>query len=317
MPIKEVIVMDKIFRPIENSKLASKKYRGWNIALILLIGIGLWMMEQFFFIVPFIIYMIIAGIKTSITGDPMPSMDDMYMNPTLEAMQYASTLTMIIMVLLVAKFFDKMPMRTIGIKKEKLVVRYLIGLVIGFAIFSLSVLICNLTGALSISAAGNNLPYIPLFFLAWMIQGFSEEILCRGWMMGSISKRYSTLTGVLVNAIFFASLHCLNSGLTILAIINLFLFGLFASVVFLITESIWTIAAIHSIWNMVQGNFYGISVSGNPSTTTVFTSELIAGKEIINGGSFGLEGGLGVTTVLVIGIAIAYVIYRKKHFAVN
>lgn len=307
--------MDKIFRPIENSKIAQQKFRGWNIFLVLLVGIGLWSLEQFFFVVPIIIYLLVEIIMSSVTGNPMPDMNDMYMNPALEVMQYASTLAMIIMVLLIAKFFDKMPMRTIGIKKEKLVVRYLIGLVTGFAIFSLAVLICSLTGSINISVeANNNRVYIPLFFLAWMIQGFSEEILCRGWMMGSICKKHSTLTGVLVNSAFFAGLHCLNTGLTPLAMLNLFLFGAFASVVFLITESIWTIAAIHSIWNMVQGNFYGISVSGNPSTTTIFTSELVAGKELINGGAFGLEGGLGVTTVLLIGIAIAYVIYRKKSF---
>ncbi len=308
--------MDKIFRPIENSKAALQKYRSWNIILILLVGIGLWMLEQFFFVVPVIIFFFIEGVKASVTGTPMPSAYDIYMNPALEIMQYASTAAMIIMVLLIARFFDKMPMRTIGIKKEKLVVRYLIGLATGFAIFSAAVLICNLTGALTISVATEStLIYIPFFFMAWMIQGFSEEILCRGWMMGSICKKHSTLTGVLVNSAFFAGLHCLNAGLTPLAMLNLFLFGAFASVVFLITESIWTIAAIHSIWNMVQGNFYGISVSGNPSTTTVFSSTLIEGKELINGGAFGLEGGLGVTTVLVIGIAVAYVIYRKKFFA--
>ncbi|MCQ2516965.1 MAG: CPBP family intramembrane metalloprotease [Saccharofermentans sp.] len=305
--------MDKTFRPIENSKIALQKYRGWHIALLLLVGVGIWMMEQFFFTVPMIISAIFFGIRAAATGAPMSDMQAFYYSPIMEVMQYASTLSMIIMVLLIARFFDKMPMRTLGIKKEKLVIRYLIGLVTGFAIFSLAVLICHLTGALTINVDTNsNKLLIPLFFIAWMIQGFSEEILCRGWLMGSICKRYSTLTGVLVNSVFFAALHCLNSGLTPLALVNLFLFGVFASVVYLISESIWTVAAIHSIWNMVQGNFYGISVSGNPTSTTVFTSELIAGKELINGGAFGLEGGLGVTTVLLMGIIIAYILYRKN-----
>ena len=64
------------------------------------------------------------------------------------------------------------------------------------------------------------------------------------------------------------------------------------------------IGALHSVWNLVQGNVYGIKVSGMETSCTVFSASLTGGREIFHGGSFGLEGGLAVTIVLLAGIAV-------------
>ena len=97
--------------------------------------------------------------------------------------------------------------------------------------------------------------------------------------------------------------------------VNLTLFGVFASVYFIKRGSIWGIAAIHSIWNFVQGNLYGIKVSGTESSCSVFSSVSAEGKTLINGGDFGLEGGLAVTVVLVIGIL--FLLTRRAKDAVS
>lgn len=72
------------------------------------------------------------------------------------------------------------------------------------------------------------------------------------------------------------------------------------------------VGAIHSVWNLVQGNVYGIKVSGMETSCTMFSSAMTDGKELINGGAFGLEGGLAVTVVLLAGIAAVY-FWRKRQ----
>jgi membrane protease YdiL (CAAX protease family) len=134
-----------------------------------------------------------------------------------------------------------------------------------------------------------------------MIQGMAEEVLCRSYLLISIGRRYPMWLAVLLNALFFAILHLANPGMGVLPFINLTLFGVFASVYFIKRGSIWGIGAVHSIWNFVQGNFYGIKVSGNNLSCTVFESTVIESKNFINGGDFGLEGGIAVTIVLVLG----------------
>lgn len=214
-----------------------------------------------------------------------------------------STIAMTLLVMAFCKLIQKRKMRTIGFVKKGFLKEYGIGLIIGFAIFSIAVLFCVLTGALKIEGVSDSFSVLTflLFAIGFMIQGMGEEVLCRGYLMVSIGRRYPMWAAVLLNSLFFAALHLANDGISTLAFINLTLFGIFASVYFIKRGSIWGIGAIHSIWNFVQGNFYGIKVSGMGMNCTVFESATIAGKDLIHGGAFGLEGGLAVTIVLVAG----------------
>ena len=91
-----------------------------------------------------------------------------------------------------------------------------------------------------------------------------------------------------------------------LAYINLFLCGLLFGLLFVESGSIWMVAALHSGWNFLQGNIFGISVSGTAKSSSVFDSSFADGWSFMNGGDFGLEGGLAVTIVLAVGIYVAY-----------
>ena len=95
--------------------------------------------------------------------------------------------------------------------------------------------------------------------------------------------------------------------LSFIAFLNLILFGVFAALLLVKCENIWIVGAFHSIWNFVQGDLYGIQVSGMAVSNSIFTSEMVSGREIINGGSFGMEGGIAVTAVLLAGIS--YIVY--------
>jgi len=224
-----------------------------------------------------------------------------------------------IVVCLYVKLFERRKMRTLGFVKKGAVLQYFLGIVTGFAIFSAAVLFCSMTGSISITSSGNvDYLILALYLGGWLIQGMEEEVLCRGFLLTSLSRRYSVTFGVIVNSVAFASLHLLNPGIGILPFINLVLYGVFASILFIKTGNIWFCSAVHSIWNFVQGNFYGISVSGNDPMPTIFKTTFISGKELFNGGAFGLEGGLGVSAVLVLGCIILFFIPGKKEIpAVN
>lgn len=213
---------------------------------------------------------------------------------------------MIVIVVLFAKLIQKRKVHTIGFTKKGFAKEYFVGMVAGFVLFSAAILICVITGALKINGLSAQIPVflITMYFLGYLVQGMAEEVLCRGYFMVSVARKYSMITAILVNALVFAALHLFNNGITVLAFINLTLFGIFASVYFIKRGNIWGIAALHSVWNFVQGNFYGIRVSGMRLSSSVLSSEVVEGAGFINGGSFGLEGGIAVTICLVIGTVI-------------
>ena len=66
------------------------------------------------------------------------------------------------------------------------------------------------------------------------------------------------------------------------------------------------------MWNYVQGNLYGVKVSGITLEDTIFSSEAVRGKELVNGGDFGLEGGIGVTIVYSAMIIVLLILMKKK-----
>ncbi|MBO5271042.1 MAG: CPBP family intramembrane metalloprotease [Clostridia bacterium] len=220
----------------------------------------------------------------------------------------------IVAVIVYCRYIEKRPIRSLGFRKGHIAAEYLVGIVIGAAIFSLAVGICVLTGALDVtSASRGSLLLVPVFFVGFMIQGMSEELLCRGYLMLSISRRNSRVWAIFWSSLIFMALHVFNPGLTPLAFVNLFLFGVFAAVYFLKRGNIWGVGAIHSVWNFMQGNFYGIPVSGMGDLPSVFTSGGVDGRSAFwTGGAFGLEGGFAVTLVLLAATAVMLFLVPTK-----
>ena len=109
----------------------------------------------------------------------------------------------------------------------------------------------------------------------------------------------------------FAAFHIGNSNFSLIAFLNITLFGIFAGVFMLKRGSIWLSAAIHTAWNFMQGNIFGFNVSGTSGYDTVITATPKSIGTILSGGKFGLEGGLGVTVVLLIMILCALMLKAK------
>ncbi len=222
-----------------------------------------------------------------------------------------ATIGMTVVVILFCRLIQKRKPDTLGFIKSGMGKEYLTGLVVGFVMFSSAVLICVAAGAIKIEGFSETFSILMffLFLLGFMLQGMAEEVICRGYVMVSIARRYSMWTAVISNAVIFAALHLLNNGISVPAFINLVLFGIFASLYFVKKGNIWGVAAVHSVWNLVQGNFWGLRVSGMVTECSVLRSTMVEGRELLNGGAFGPEGGLGVSVVLLVGICV---LLRKK-----
>ncbi|MDD7796017.1 CPBP family intramembrane glutamic endopeptidase [Clostridium sp. 'White wine YQ'] len=214
-------------------------------------------------------------------------------------------------------FIEKRKIQEIGFKINKgFFNRYLFGILIGLLMMSVITVIIVMSGNAQIYKGKLSSKLIPSFIIlifAWLIQGASEEVMMRGYMMPVIGKKYNVLIAIIITSCYFAFLHLANNGIDRLSIINLILFGIFAAFYTIYTEDIWGICAIHSAWNMAQGNLYGFLVSGNPIMVGSIFNTLSNTKNIINGAAFGPEGGLVVTIVLIISILIVTFLAKKKH----
>ena len=230
--------------------------------------------------------------------------------------QLFATLSTVAVVLLYCLLAERRTLRSLGFGTRGALREYGVGLLSGFLLFSGAVLFCMACGTLTVRVAPTapSLGLLALFFIAFLIQGMSEELLCRSYLMVSLSRGLPLWACAVINALLFSLLHLGNPGISIIALLNIFLFGLFASLLTLRRGSIWMVGALHSMWNFAQGNFFGIPVSGifgSPSPL-VSVSKNGTWAELINGGSFGLEAGLSVTVMLAAACAAVWFLPTKK-----
>ena len=217
------------------------------------------------------------------------------------------------LMMLYCRFLEKRPITSMGFRGKDFWRQYLRGLLIGFGMMTAVVLLGWALGGFRYAGLYEHIEpgILLLFFLGFMIQGMFEEVMCRGYFMVSASRKSAVLAGVIANSVLFALLHVFNGGFDVLPAINLVLFGAFASLYMLKTDNIWGAGAIHSVWNFSQGCFFGLSVSGMPLLQTVFVFDS-TDRALISGGAFGPEGGLPVTLVYAVGIALLLFLGGKK-----
>ncbi len=250
------------------------------------------------------------------TGDMQQA--ETLMNNLLESdslmlfMLYANA-AIIFLTILFCITIQKRTAASMGFVRRKAGLHYLAGAGVGLLLFSAAVLINMLTGSMTISgiSPGFSPALFLLFLIGFGIQGMAEEVLCRGYFMVSVGRRYPVAVAVFLNSIVFSLLHIMNPGVSLLAVVNILLVGIVLSLYFLRTGNIWGIGALHSVWNFVQGNVFGMEVSGMDLSCSLLTSSTDPARSFWNGGAFGPEGGFSVTIVMV--IAILLLLFFKRR----
>lgn len=235
-------------------------------------------------------------------------------NPWIMLLSLFVTLATTLICILYCCKIEKRSLASMGLRKSGWLPRYLKGYAIGTGMLLFCVLVLWLMGDLDFAFAENiSVFYLLAFFAGFVIQGMSEEVLVRGYFMISLSNRCHKAVAVGISSVAFAILHLANPGISLLALLNLTLFGVFMAVYVLRTDDLWGACAIHSAWNFAQGNLVGISVSGMPQLPTVAIMRPLGEQALFHGGAFGLEGGLMVTFVTLAAIALTLFLPKREN----
>ena len=224
---------------------------------------------------------------------------------------YGTVFTIILIVTYVI-FVEKRSLNSIGLGKKHALKDYIIGYLIGVIMFGSIVLFLCLTGNMEYNGmTWKYLPIVIVFFIGFIIQGASEEVALRGYLMNTIAAKHNLIIAIIVNSSIFGILHLLNPNVSIIAIANIILFGVFASIYALKFNNIWGVCGIHSAWNFVQGNVFGLEVSGMKIGETIWEFSP-KGNTLLTGGEFGPEGGL-VSTIILTLSTIIIILYKLER----
>lgn len=188
---------------------------------------------------------------------------------------------------------DKRTLDSFAFWSKQWYLKILQGMLMGGVAFVLVWFLAFGLGGLTIKLSPSINPlFLLLSFLAFMIQGTAEEVLCRGYLLPQWRLRFGLWPAILGNAFCFTLLHLGNPGMTPLASLNLMIYGLVFSLLFIWSDNMWLTGAAHGMWNFTQGSIFGVLVSGSRLPYSLFETLPLADKTLLSGGSFGLEGSL-------------------------
>ena len=197
------------------------------------------------------------------------------------------------------------------LKKEKAVLRLILGWLLGLAMLFFLIAILFLLDAYAYAGAQTEgAVYMPLLFLSYLVQGSAEELLCRGVFMPILCVRYGGTVGAAVSAAFFALMHAMNPGVGVFALLNVFLFGLLFASVTQRAKSVWPVCGLHAGWNFSQ-SLFGLQVSGSASLSAPLRFE--SRISWLTGGAFGPEGSPILTFFLLLFLACPFMFSKKTE----
>lgn len=190
----------------------------------------------------------------------------------------------------------------------------LFGFFIGFVLNGICILAAWLHKDISLYYDSFQPLYFVLIFLAVFVQSSAEELICRGFLYQRLRRSYRHPAVALIgNSMFFAVLHLMNDGITVLSVLNIFIVGILFSFMVYYMDSIWCAMAMHTAWNFTQNILFGLPNSGIVSLYSVFRLEAsTANNSFAYNVGFGIEGTLFADVILLLACVCIY-LWGKKY----
>ena len=153
-----------------------------------------------------------------------------------------------------------------------------------------------------------------LTFILFSFAAAFEELMFRGYAFQTILRdAIPAVIPILILSIFFGALHWGNPDSTIFSTANTILAGVWLSVAYLKTRSLWFATALHVGWNWTMGMIFGLPVSGMKLPHYPILISTSEAPKWLTGEGYGSEGGAAATLILLVATIL---IWKSKSLTV-
>lgn len=223
-----------------------------------------------------------------------------------------------ISVVLARHWYDRRSFQSLGLTRNAAAGRDLLfGVLIAGVVMSAIFVIEWAFGWLEVSGLANesngsrliaNLGYLTAVF---MMVGWYEELLFRGYAMQNLVEGLGRRLGLFVSSALFALAHLANPNATGAAILGVLAAGYFLAFGYLRTNQLWLPIGLHVGWNFFEGPIFGFPVSGLESFRLLNVH--VIGPQLVTGGAFGPEAGIIVVPAIILGVGLI-ILYTQKFY---
>jgi membrane protease YdiL (CAAX protease family) len=208
------------------------------------------------------------------------------------------------------RFVDQIPLLAFGIGFHQRGLRDLIvGIVVAAGMLGVLAGSIALVGDLSIT--GGNIESIEstewwlgmsVLLLILIVSAANEELIFRGYPLQVLMVAVGPGPAIVMMSMLFGLGHHLNPNATWLGTANTCLAGILLCLAYARTRSLWFPYGIHIGWNLGLGPIFGFPLSGM-DIDSIWRTEA-DGADWLTGGAYGPEGGLLVTGIMILAIAV-------------
>ena len=228
------------------------------------------------------------------------------------------TFAVTVSVFLARRFLDKQPIESLGLKIN---LQALFDILAGFGISFLQMgfifILMSWLGWLTFKGfawefdpVGLVIKNTLLFFCMFLLVGWNEELLSRGYHLQTIATGTNLFWGVMISSVVFGLLHLANPGANFASTAGIFLAGMYLAYGYVRTKQLWLPMSLHLGWNFFEGVGFGFPVSG--LDIYALTRIQVTGPDLWTGGVFGPEAGLIVFPSLIVGLVLIYFYTAKR-----
>lgn len=150
--------------------------------------------------------------------------------------------------------------------------------------------------------------------LVFILVGWNEELLSRGYHLQTIASGINLTWGILLSSAVFGALHLGNPNATWVSAAGIFLAGVFLAYGYARSGQLWLSIGLHIGWNYFEGVVFGFPVSGLAIFNLTYIT--VDGPILLTGGTFGPEAGLIIIPGLIFGAALIHLYTQNKNLKV-
>ena len=211
------------------------------------------------------------------------------------------------------KYFEKTTFEYFGFSKENNLEAIKVGT--GLSIFSIVgvVAILLMSNNISLSLSKDlKIGIIIILAILVLMQGFLEEVVFRGYLMTRLAAKKGKWIAILLSSIFCLVFRMSNPTTSKIDLLNIFLISVVMSLLYWYFDNVLVIAIFHAFWNCISGLVFGFNLSGIKLSDSIFTVAAISDKQILIGGSYGIEGSIIATVFFaILGLLVYMGLYLK------
>jgi membrane protease YdiL (CAAX protease family) len=222
----------------------------------------------------------------------------------------------VLLATLIMGSFEKRSLADYGLpRRGAFGIRFFEGLVWGFFAECATIFTLYLTGNVTVNGfdltGSAAVRYALLWLAAFVMVGFFEEFLFRGYPQFTLSTGIGFWPAALILSGLFWLGHMGNPGETWVGGLATALAALLFCVSLWLTGNLWFAIGMHAAWDWAETYFFGVADSGMPANGHLLNTTL-SGSKWMTGGTVGPEGSIVELVIVSAVIGLLFLRFRRR-----